>query len=533
MNRKPNSYHLDIQIHRKNPYGLLRYSYREDGKVKKGTICRFSGLSLEQLRAMQAAIQGKTVMKEDFKVTSSREFGASFACIALMKALGLHKTIYSRPNEKWVRASLAMIAGRLVYAGSKLSLSHCAAHSAIWESCDIDDVDVNVHCYDAMDRLFERQEAIQKALAERHLHDGALVLYDITSSYLEGEYSESELIEFGYSRDMKRRKKQIVVALLCAKDGCPIAVEVLKGNTKDETTVLDKIAEIKKKYGLETIIFVGDRGMVTQSNYEKINHDTVKVISAITHSAINALCEKKVIQLGLFDEKNIIEAVDGNLRYCLCKNPDMAAKETATRKALLKKTTDELDKIVAGTRKTKYSKEVRAGKVIGKYKMGKFIIFKGAGEKLTYALNEEKIEQESSLDGCYVIYTDALPEDITALETVESYKGLMKVEQAFRNMKTVQLEIRPIFHKNDDRIKCHAFICMLAYYVMWHMKQRLQPLFDTCGGGVGRKYTFDYVMESLKSIRKETVKFYNVTSSIITVPTEEQRQILQLLDISL
>ena len=240
-----------------------------------------------------------------------------------------------------------------------------------------------------------------------------------------------------------------------------------------------------------------------------------------------------MIQLGLFDEKNIIEAVDGNLRYCLCKNPDMAAKETATRKALLKKTTDELDKIVAGTRKTKYSKEIRAGKVIGKYKMGKFIIFKGAGEKLTYALNEEKIEQESSLDGCYVIYTDALPEDITALEAVESYKGLMKVEQAFRSMKTVQLEIRPIFHKNDDRIKCHAFICMLAYYVMWHMKQRLQPLFDTCGGGVGRKYTFDYVMESLKSIRKETVEFYNVTSSIITVPTEEQRQILKLLDISL
>jgi transposase len=294
---------------------------------------------------------------------------------------------------------------------------------------------------------------------------------------------------------------------------------------------LNKIEELKKSYDIEKVVFVGDRGMVTQANYKQISHETVKVISALTHATIKSLCENKTIQLELFDERDIVEIIDGGKRYCLCKNPDMAAKEAATRKVLLKKTTDELDKIVASTRKTKYSKEIRVGKIINQYKMGKFIVFHGEGERLTYTLDEAKIEQESRLDGCYVIYTDVSADDLTAVETVESYKSLMQVEQAFRNMKTVQLEIRPIFHKTDDRIRCHVFICMLAYYVMWHMKQRLRPLVDSDGAGARRKYSFDYIMESLKSIRKETVEFCNGKSSVITVLTAEQNRILQLLGI--
>jgi transposase len=532
MNKNSNAFHLEIQTHRKNPYGLLRNSYRVDGKTRHDTICRFTGLSLEQLRAMQAAIQGKTVMKEDFKITSSREYGASFACVELIKSLNLHKTIFSRPTAEWVRACLAMIVGRLVYAGSKLSLSHCGSYSALWEICGIDgNIDVNTHCYAAMDRLFDRQDVIQKNLANKHLQNGVVVLYDITSCYLEGEYEDSNLVDFGYNRDRKRGHEQIVISLLCAKDGCPVAVDVLRGNTKDETTVLDKIEELKKNFGIEKVIFVGDRGMITQANYEQINHDLIKVISALKHGAISSLCEKGTIQLGLFDEKNIVEVIDGNMRYCLCKNPNMATKEAATRQRLLKKTTDELDKIVASTRKTKYSKEMRAGKIINQYKMGKFILFHGEGERLTYTLDEAKIEQESRLDGCYVIYTDVSPDDLTAVEAVESYKSLMQVEQAFRNMKTVELEIRPIFHKTDDRIKCHVFICMLAYYAMWHMKRQLQPLVESDGVGARRKYTFDYIMESLKSIRKETVEFCNAQSSVITSPTDEQSSILQLLKV--
>jgi transposase len=381
--------------------------------------------------------------------------------------------------------------------------------------------------------LFARQDAIQRKLAEKHLSDGALVLYDITSCYLEGEYADSELVDFGYSRDRKRGHEQIVISLLCTKDGCPVAVEVLRGNTKDETTILDQIEGLKTKYGLERVIFVGDRGLVTQAKYKEIDHELVKVISALNHGAIQTLLEKGTIQMGLFDEKNIVEVIDGKLRYCLCKNPDMAFKEAATRQALLKKTTQALDEIIKSNRKTKNSKEIRAGKVVNKYKMGKFILFEGKGEDLTYRLDEAKIEREACLDGCYIIWTDVTPSDMTAVEIVENYKRLMQVEQAFRNMKTVRLEIRPVYHKTDDRIKCHVFICMLAYYVMWHMNQKLKPLFDADGAGPKRKYTFDYVIECLKSIRLETIEVCSVTSSVITTPTEEQNRILKLLGVAI
>jgi transposase len=534
MTRKSNSYHLDIQIHRKNPYGLLRSSYREDGKVKKETICRFTGLSLEQLRAMQAAIQGKTVMKEDFNIIASREYGASFACVEMMKALDLDKAIYSRTSEEWVRCSLAMVAGRVVYAGSKLSLSHCGAYSTLWETCGVGgEIDVNVHCYAAMDKLLERQEAIQKALAKRHLQGGILILYDITSSYMEGEYEDSDLVRFGYNRDGKRGHEQIVISLLCSKEGCPVAVEVLPGNTKDETTFLDKIGDLREKYGVDKVVIAGDRGMVKKVNYEQLDHDTAKVISALTHGAVKSLCDKGTIQISMFDEKNIVEVIDGDMCYCLCKSPDMATKEGNTRESLLKKTVDELDKIIASTKKSKYTKEMRIGKVIGKYKMGKFITFAGEGDDVKYVLDERKIAQESRLDGCYVIYTNVSPEDMMAVEAVESYKSLARVEQAFRSMKTVQLELRPVYHKKDDWIRCHVFICMLAYYVMWHMKQRLQPLFETDGKGKNRKYTFDSVIERLKHITKNTVDFCNAQSEIVSVPTDEQQQILGLLRVSI
>ena len=534
MGKKSKSYHLDIRANRKNPYALLRHSYREGGKVKKETICNITGLSLEQLHAMRAAIQGKTVHKDDFVITNSREYGASFAIVSLIKQLGLHTDIFSRPAEEWVQSAIAMITGRLVYAGSKLSLSHCSSYSALWEICGINgDVNVDVHCYNAMDRLFERQEAIQKKLAEKHLREGSLILYDLTSSYMEGEYNDSDIVNFGYSRDKKRGHEQIVIALLCNNEGCPVGVEVFEGNTKDETTVLDKINEIQKKFGFEKIIFVGDRGVMTQSKYSKLNHDIVKVISALNHSTIQALCEKGIVQLGMFDEKSIVEVIDGNIRYCLCKNPDMAKKETATRQKLLQKTTEELDKIVASTKKGKNSKALRAGKIVDRYKMGKFIQFESTDDKLTYKVDFAKIEKEAQFDGCYIIFTDVLQEDMSAVEAVNTYKSLMRVEQAFRNMKTVHLEIRPVWHKTDDRIKCHVFICMLSYYVMWHMNQRLKSLFETDGVGKDRKYTFEYVMEILKSLRVQDVEVCGAKSKVLCKPSVEQAEVLKHLGVSI
>jgi transposase len=427
-----------------------------------------------------------------------------------------------------------MIAGRIVYAGSKLSLSNCGSFSALWDICGVMvDIDVNTHCYNVMDRLLVRQEAIQKALADKHLSDGTLVLYDITSSYMEGEYENSKLTDFGYSRDKKRGHKQIIISLLCTKEGCPVAVDVMRGNMKDEKTVLDKIDEIHNKYGLENVVFVGDRGMVTQANYNRINHKTTKVVSAINHNSIKDLCGKGIIQIGMFDEENIIEVIDGNVRYCLCKNPVMAEKESTTRQKLLNATTDSLDKIIMCTRKTKYSKEMRAGKAVNKYKMSKFIVFEGSGNNLSYTVNQEKVEQEASLDGCYVVYTDVPPDIMSAVQTVENYKSLIQVEQAFKKMKTVQLEMRPVFHKTDDRIKCHVFICMLAYYTMWHMKQNLQALFDSDGEAIHRKFTFEYVIENLKSIRKDTVSISSVVSSVISTPSIEQKRILDLLNVKM
>ena len=528
--------HLDIQTHRKNPIGIIRCVYRDsDGKTKRQSITRITHLSLEKLKLIQATLQDKTTHLSEFNILSSKEYGASFAAVELLKDIGLDKKIYSRSSETWVRDCIAMIVGRLIYQNSKLALSKSNSFSSLWEICGISDeiIDVETHCYESMDRLLERQNAIQKSLADKHLTDGTLVLYDITSSYMEGEYEDSELVEYGYNRDQKRGHKQVVIALLCNKEGCPIATEVFPGNTKDETTVIDKINEIKQKFGIEDIIFVGDRGMVTKARYDEIDHDTVKVISAITHNDIKTLCEKDIIQMGLFDDSNIIEIINDDIRYCLCRNPDMAVKETKTRRVLLDKTAVELDKVIKTTRKTKYSKEVRAGKVINKFKMGKFVTLEGSGNNLSWKFDEQKIAQEQFLDGCYIIFTDIQKEDMTALETVNNYKNLIKVEQAFRNLKTVTLEIRPMYHKKDDRIKCHVFICMLAYYLMWHMNKRLLPLFELDGKGKNRKYTFDYIMESLKSIRANAVDFCGNLSTVITKPTDEQKNIFDLLGVAI
>ena len=454
MDTHSTPYHLEIQTHRKNPYGIIRTSYREDGKVKHKTIATLPSLSLEQLKAMQAALQNKTVPKSEFEILNSREYGASYVGLTLAKELGLHKMIHSRYSDEWVKSALAMIVGRLVFQGSKLSLSNCSSYSALWEICGIiGDVSVDLHCYDTMDKLFHRQKEIQKALASKHLQDGTLILYDITSCYMEGEYDDSSLVEFGYNRDKKRGKEQIVISLLCNKDGCPVAVEVLPGGTKDETTVIDKIDEIKQTYGVEKVIFVGDRGMVTGVVYDKINHDTVKTISALNHSNIQDLSDKGTIQISLFDEKNIVEVIDGNMRYMLCKNPVMQQKETAARRQLIALTCAEMDKIISSTRKTKYPKAVRVGRVIDKKKMAKFFIIEGEDDNITYRLNQDKIEKEEALDGCYIVFTDVASEDMLAIETVKNYKSLIKVEQAFRCLKTTQLEMRPIYHKTDDRIK--------------------------------------------------------------------------------
>ena len=437
-----------------------------------------------------------------------------------------------------------MVIGRVVYQGSKLSLCNQFSNTCLWELCGVEGrPDVEDHCYEPLDRLLQRQSAIQKKLADKHLKNGCLVLYDITSSYLEGEYESSEIVEFGYNRDQKKGHKQIVIGLLCNAEGCPVGVEVFKGNTNDATTVNDKVDELRKSYQLERVVFVGDRGMLTAARLEDLRDIAgLNTISALTHHQLADLLGRDVIQLDLFDEKNIVEITEPDNereRYCLCRNPITAKSETETRKRLLELSEEGLKKIADYKRSTTVEiLGARVGKLLAKYKMGKFITWEviqdGESKQskehlLKWSIDEEKVEREQALDGCYIVRTDVPEETMDTNEVVAGYKALGGVERAFRSLKTALLEMRPIFHKKDQRIKAHVFMCMLAYYLQWHLVDRLRPLFEQDGAGKDRRWSVENVIERLAAIRSNRVSANGVQFDQITETDDEQSEILRLL----
>jgi len=540
---KERSVHLEIQKHRKNPVGVFRTSYYKEGQVLHDNLGSISGLDMQTLKLIQASLQGETVMKSDFHIISGKEYGASYAFLAIAKDIGFDKIIYSRTSEQWVRDALAMIAGRAVYAGSKLALTRVNAFSTLWEQVGVTDeeIDVNHHCYEAMDKLLARQPAIQKSLAKKHLKDGVLILYDMTSTYFEGEYEDSEIVEFGYNRDKKKGKEQVTIGLLCCEDGCPVSVKVFRGHKKDADTVNEEIELIKKEYGLKDVVFVGDRGMITKARLSDMEpgkeHEMLK-ISALTHARIKKLCEDgEHVQLSMFDETKPIEVVlpeNPSMRYALCLNPVRAKKETETRRAIVEKTKAELDKIASPKKETDDGTlGQRVGKIFAKRKVRKFFDIKIKDSKITYTVNEAKIAEEELYDGHYVIFTDVGKEQMDIKEVVDSYRALANVEQAFENLKSPKLELHPVYHKTDERINCHVFLCMLAYYLLWHMKQRLKPLFDSDCKGRKRRYTMEFIIELLKNIQKQLVEFNDIQTYFTSELTDEQQQIFDLLDIKL
>ena len=541
IKRSPPRLHLEIQHHRRNPVGLIRSSFRQEGKVKHATHGRLTGLSLPQLQLLQAAFRGEVVPKgsaEAVQLRASKEYGASFSLLELAKQLGLDRALYSRKHA-WVQDCLAMIVGRLVYAGSKLALSNQWKNTALWELCGTEGpVDVEQHCYESMDRLLARQNAIQRALAARHLKDGHLVLYDITSSYFEGAYADSDLVTFGYNRDGKRGHEQMVIALLCSAQGCPVGVEVLAGNTQDASTVPDKIAQLQRHYGLKELIFVGDRGMMTQAVADKVKGtEGLHTISALTHRQMIELLERKVIRAELFDEHKIAEAFDPEApqrRYCLCRNPQTAAREGASRERLLERTRAELDHLAASKRRARpETLGARVGRVLERSKMGKFVRWQIQDGRLAWSFDQEKIAAEKRFDGCCIVTAELPPDKMAAAEVVASYKKLGLVEEAFRNLKTVQLEVRPVYHKTDQRIQSHVFLCTLAYYLQWHLKQRLAPLFAADGTHQARQWTLRNVIERLAAIRRETVSLAGVEFQKVTTPEADQQTILDYLQVRL
>jgi len=522
---------------------LVRESYRDkNGKVKHNTVANISKLPPECIQQLKRTLKNE---KGDFKLDdlkngSAYEYGASYAFKTLAKQIGLEQAISSTKSE-WRDNVMAMIIGRILYQGSKLSLVNQYMDTALWELAGHEygaRPNVEKHCYKPMDELLKRKTRIERKLAKKHLSDGCIILYDITNTWFEGEYKDSSKVVFGKGKGGKVGYKQIALGLLTNKEGCPVGVEIFKGSVSDQSTVLDQVKRLSNKYGIKEAIFAGDRGMLTSKRVDEINETNFKIITALTHHEMKALLEKEDIQKDLFDEKNITEVVDSETgtRYALCKNEQELRKERKTRQSMIEKVKSMLEKKASVSRKRDPKKvSASVGRIFEKYKIEKFFNW-DVDERggFSWSLKQDKIDTEKELDGCYIIKTTAGADVISKDEFVLGYRNLQKVEQGFKNMKTVLLELRPVYHKNDDRIEAHIFIVMLAYYLQWHATERLQALFESDGKGKNRRWTIGTVIERLKSIRKvDNLINGIVVKSNISEPDEEQSKILNLLNIKL
>ncbi len=521
---------------------LVRESYRENGKVKHRTICNLSKMPDHLIRLVKEGLKGNCGSFElnDLENGKTYEYGASAAFTALAKDIGLEKNICSTKSE-WRENVMAMIVGRILYQGSKLSLVNQYMDTSLWELAGHDygvRPDVEKHCYKPMDELLKRKTRIERKLAKKHLMDGCVILYDITNTWFEGEYENSQKVVFGKGKGGKIGYKQIALGLLTNKEGCPVGVEIFKGNVSDQKTVLDQVKRLSGKYGIEQAIFTGDRGMLTAKRVDEISETDFKVITALTHHEMKTLLEKEDIQKDLFDEKHITEVIDSDngTRYALCKNEKEMRKERKTRDSMIEKVKLQLKKKASVTKKRDPKKVAAStGRIFEKYKIEKFFNWDVDDRgSFSWSLKQNKIDMDKELDGCYVIKTTAESDVISKDEFVVGYRNLQKVEQGFKNMKTVLLELRPVYHKNDERIEAHIFIVMLAYYLQWHAMERLQSLFESDGNGKDRRWTIEAVVERLKSIRKvDNLINGVVVKSNISEPDEEQIKILKLLNVKL
>ena len=474
----------------------------------------------------------------ELKLGRSYEFGASYVFKKIAEQLGLDKIIYST-KEQWRNDILALITGRLIYQGSKLSLVNMFNDTSLWSLYGHkqgERPDVYVNCYTPMDKLFDRQNAIQKKLALRHFSDGCMILYDMTNTWLEGEYKDSKLVSYGKPKGWKKGYRQIALGLITDKEGCPVAVEVFKGSTSDQITVYDQVRTISEKYKTKNIIFTGDRGMLTQKSIDEVNSADFKTITALTHAQIKQMIDTDIIQPELFYERNIAEVSDNNIRYMLCKNPKTMRQEHTTRKAMISKVCEKLN-AKANVKKKRKTLDVAAsiGRIFERYKIGKFFSWNvGDNGEVTWSLKQDGIDNEEILDGCYIIRTDVNSDILNKEEVVIGYRNLQKVEFAFKNIKTVLLELRPMYHKNDERLRSHIFLTMLAYYIQWHATRKLTQLFEKDGTHDNQRWTFEIIIERLKSIRKtECLVNGIVIKEEISLPDNEQQKILDLLEVKL
>jgi transposase len=474
------------------PAILLRESYRLDGKVKSRTIANITHLSSDQIEALRRAFKGEVPavafsLPQSFLVSRSRPHGHVAAVLGSLRSLQLDTILDPQPGPERDRV-VAMIVARIVDPASKLATSR-GLHSDTLSSSLGELLALNAgdetELYEAMDWLLPRQERIEQELAKRQLSEGALVLYDLTSTYFEGRHCP--LSKLGHSRDDKSGKPQIVFGLLTNAQGCPVAVEVFSGNTADPNTVATQVDKLRRRFGLQRVVLVGDRGMITSA---RIREDLlpargIEWISALRATQIQKLARGGQLQMSFFDHTDLVEIAHPDFpgeRLIACFNPLLAEERARKRPDLLAATEKQLEKIAAATKRPKRPLRgkqnigVRAGRILNRYKMGKHFQLRIEEDSFHYERKTANIEREQSLDGIYVIRTSVDKEALSSEQVVASYKSLSGVERAFRSLKTVDLHVRPIHHRLPDRVRAHILLCMLAYYVEWHMRQLLAPL---------------------------------------------------------
>lgn len=561
------------------PAILLRESYRDGNSVKNRTLANLSDWPMDRIETLRAALRGDKLVPagEGLEIVRALPHGHVAAALGTARRIGLDELLPDG-SERQRNLALALIVERLIDPAAKLAtaraLDERTAINSLGMTLGLGEVRAN-EVYAALDWLGMAQSSIENALARRHLHDGTLVLYDVSSSYVEGRCCA--LAQFGHSRDHRSDKKQIVYGLLCSPDGCPVAIEVFEGNTGDPSTVGNQIAKLKERFGLKRVVMVGDRGMITDARIrDDLKPAGIDWITALRAPAIQQLAaEGGPLQLSFFDERDLAEIESAELfpgeRLVVCKNHALAEERRRKRDELLDATERDLKniqkRIVRKRKPLRGADEIglAVGKVIGDHKVGKHFDLTITDDSLNFTRDHAVIAKEAALDGFYVLRTNVPAEAIDTDNTVRAYKSLARVERAFRCLKTTDLDIRPIYHWVSPRVRAHVFLCMLAYYLEWHMRQALAPmLFDDHDRAAGealrsspvakaepspaakrkarKKHTddglpihsFRTLLADLATLTRNTVRCGEAPEmAILAQPTEIQQRIFDLLGIKL
>jgi len=474
------------------PAILLRESYRDGDKVKNRTLKNLSDWSSDRIELLRAVLRGDALVPagEGLEIVRALPHGHVLAALGTARRIKLERVL-PRASDRRGKLALALIVARLIEPASKLAtaraLDAATASHSLGATLGLGAVTAK-EIYATLDWLGGAQDAVERALARRHLNDGTLLLYDVTSTWLEGRCCE--LGRFGYSRDGQRDKLQIVVGLLCTAGGCPVAVEVFEGNTGDPATLSEQIRKLKQRFGLKRVVLVGDRGLITSARIaEDLMPAALDWITALRAPAIQKLAaENGPLQLSLFDDRDLaeIESLDyPGERLIVCRNPALGAERARKRNELLAATERELERIQARVRRPRQPLRgadkigQAVGAVLGRRKVAKHFRITIIDNDLSFTRDAASIAAEAALDGIYVLRTNVPPESLSAADTVRAYKSLARVERAFRSLKTIDLDLRPVFHWTAPRVRAHVLLCMLAYYLEWHMRQAFAPmLFD-------------------------------------------------------